>query len=161
ERAKASAAALERLGAALDGLDDDRDLSRWLQELRRTALTGPRGAYGNPHLGQRVFATLLFLERPWATHVLNGQLDTFAHLIAAAESPWPDRIDRTIAVGGGDVFPATVPGSASIAPAQSPLEGLVLGSVSRTAAFRALRAAIAVERFRREHGDQLPATLAE
>jgi hypothetical protein len=161
ERTNASGAALSRLGAALDGLDDDQALSKWFQELRRTDLGNPRGFYGAPYLGQLAFATALFLERPWATHMLNSQLRTFADLVAAAKYPWPDRIDRTIAVGSGDIFPSNVPGSASAARAQRPLEGLVLGSASTTAAFRSLRTAIAVEQYRREHARRLPASLAE
>jgi hypothetical protein len=162
ERTKASPDSLARLGAALADLDDDRDLERWFMEVRRTAIFNSSQVLIMPPW-KNVAGTLFLVRRPWARHFLNGQLDTYAALIDAAKGPWPDRIDRVNAVGAGDIFPTRLatPDTATADLVRTPLEGFVLANVSQTAGFRCLRIIVAVERYRRDHGEQLPATLGE
>ena len=161
ERTKASAASLGRLGAAFDELDDDRDLSNWFAEFRRTDLYYHEAQHVS--LAQAALATVLFVGRPWATHMLNGQLETLTNLVTAAREPWPQRIDRVMGVGAVDIFPvrSSVPGVDPKDQGRRYLENFVLGSASRTAGFRALRLVIAVEQYRRDHTEQLPGSLAD
>jgi hypothetical protein len=161
QRTKASAASLRRLGAAFDELDDDRELSNWFAETRRTDLYSRQAQHVS--LAQAALATVLFVERPWATHMLNRQLETLTNLVTAAREPWPQRIDRVMGVGAVDIFPvrSSVPGVDSKDQGRRYLENFVLASASRTAGLRALRLVIALEQFRRDHAEQLPGSLED
>jgi hypothetical protein len=144
ERTRPSTAALARLQTALSDTDNDQELSRWFVGLRVDLLRDWR---------DRGDAWPQVIAQPWNMHVLNRQLETFSSLMEAAREPWPQRIDHVIAVG-------TLPGA--VTPHVEPraaLEGFVLAATSRVAGFRCVRVVVALEQYRRDHGEQLPDTL--
>jgi hypothetical protein len=144
ERTRPSSGALSRLENALSDTDDDQDLSRWFAGLRLSLLRDWR---------DRGDVWPQVIARPWIMHVLNRQLEAFSSLMAAAHEPWPQRIDHVIAAG-------TLPGA--VTPRVEPraaLEGFVLANTSRIAGFRCVRVVMALEQYRRDHGEQLPDTL--
>jgi hypothetical protein len=86
------------------------------------------------------------LTHPISAHIANGQLEIMADLLPAARLPWPERVDREIAVGrplGITPKPLT--------PRQF-AEHLANDNAQRVAVFRTVRVALAVERFRRDNG---------
>ena len=150
ERTKPSADALGRLAAALGGLDDDHEDTRWFEELRRQAIANgwPRVSLG---LHEALYSAATGFSRPWRMHRLNQQLDTFGRLIDASRLPWPSRIDAMMAVDDTPIFQrGRGPGY---------LESFVPSSASQTAGFRCLRVIVAIETYRRDHGDELPPAL--
>jgi hypothetical protein len=144
ERTRPASGALSRLETALSDTDDDQDLSRWFAGLRLNLLRDWR---------DRGDAWPQVIARPWIMHALNRQLETFSSLMASAHEPWPQRIDHVIAVGTlpGVVTPRVEPRAA--------LEGFVLAYTYRIAGFRCVRVVVALEQYRRDHGEQLPDTL--
>ena len=147
-----SAASLERLGQALAELDRDDSLTLHLQGLRAQFY---QGAPARNPIGPHSWPALL--TRPWAMHELNGGLDAFSALLEAAEAPWPYRIDNIIAVGR---WPVRVPSGSGLRrddPKQAEL--FVLSTVRQIVHLRSARIVVAIERYRRDHDEQMPATL--
>jgi hypothetical protein len=144
ERTRPPSGALSRLETVLSDTDDDQDLGRWFAGLRLNLLRDWR---------DRDDEWPQVIARPWIMHVLNRQLETFSTLMAASHEPWPQRIDHVVAVGAlpGAVTPRVEPRAA--------LEGFVLAYTSRIAGFRCVRVVVALEQYRRDHGEQLPDTL--
>ena len=77
------------LARAFADLDRDDRLKQVLIAGRAMLLRGGVPAFVGP--SQRT-------ANPFAAHILTSQLDAFADLIAAADAPWPQRIDRRNAV---------------------------------------------------------------
>jgi hypothetical protein len=77
-------------------------------------------------------------------------------MLAAASAPWPDRID---AISSADAhgLPPQYFGPGVIT--RQRLEAFVSGGLRPMITNRAIRIAVAVERYRREHGEMLPETL--
>lgn len=147
-----SAESLERLGQALAELDRDDSLSLHLQSLRTQLYQGSPAR--NP-IGPQSWPAIL--TRPWAVHELNRGLDAFSAMLEAAEAPWPSRIDNIIAVGRWPVPVASGLGLRRDDPKQ--VELFVLSTVRRIVHLRSARVVVAIERYRRDHGEQMPATL--
>jgi hypothetical protein len=90
-------------------------------------------------------------------HELNGALDTFAAMLEGAEAPWPQRIDNVIVVGR---LPTRVPSGPGFRRDDSSLvESFVLRMVRPLPHLRSARIVVAIERYRRDHGEQMPGTL--
>lgn len=152
ERVRPSAASLARLSKALGDLDDDKEMSRWFQELRRSAITS---GWQNVNLGEweTPVVTVLGLRHPAALHVINRQVKVFTSLVEASHAPWPGRIDSVSAIDDTGTWPQS--SNARYARRLAP------EIASQTAGFRALRVIVAVEEYRRDHGEQLPAALVD
>ena len=152
EQSHPSVAALERLGKALADLDRDDYLKTDFIRLRAQAVDS----------SQMPLSSGLFVIRdaasppPWEVHRYTRALDTFAEIIAATERPEPDRIGAVLAVGR---FPEVLP--QSTARSRDNLEGFVHARVRSVAIIRASRVLIAIQRFRRDHNERLPADLHE
>jgi hypothetical protein len=98
---------------------------------------------------QPIFA----VNRPLRTHRLVAQFAAIDRLLQAASNPWPARIDA-IADTDATAFSGVVfePGIAE----RSRRGAVVNAAASALAVHRAMRILIAVERYRRDHGEQLP-----
>jgi hypothetical protein len=133
-----SAAALATLADPLAAADRDDGTRRdWL---RLRALIVDQSPAVRPQVHWEDIAA-----RPFAMHALSRQLDEFSALLAAADAPWPDRIDRTVEVGGYPTAP----------PQRDPrvlLRGFIEFEADRLAMIRCSRIAVAMERYRAEHG---------
>lgn len=147
-----SGASLERLGQALAELDRDDNLSLNLQRLRTQLYQGSPARTG---LGPQSWPAIL--GRPWVVHELNCALDTFAAMLEGAEVPWPQRIDNVIRVGR---LPSPVPsGPGFCRDDPSTVESFVLSMVRPLPHVRSARIVVAVERYRRDHDEQMPTML--
>ena len=149
ERVRAEDADLVRLTSALADADDDTVLRQAFLRMRAGTLSrGP----ANPWLiGDRA-APAFFVDRPWRTHQVIRQLAWYAEVLNAIEAPWPDRID---AVGRIDYFNLDRPITREY------MLKSVESTVTPLAFVRTLRAAVAIERYRRGHSEQLPASLSD
>jgi hypothetical protein len=177
-RTQPSETVLAQLAAALETLDDDRELTRFLvacaeQDIRlyRGRLRDIDGSLGSvgftatPEVGlwDAVF-------RPLVARDLTRLLRQYPRVLEAAVRPWPERIEAVVAASTpawnlkGAAWPFTnivYPPSHWIADdddtrLQARLTRFFAGSLALT---RAARAAIAVERHRRAHDGQLPDSL--
>ena len=93
------------------------------------------------------------INRPLVTHRVMRQLATLERLLEAASRPWPERINAIVATDARALAGfAFGPGEVD----RERLEGDVSSSVRALAVNRAMRIAVAVERYRRDHGEQLP-----
>jgi hypothetical protein len=91
---------------------------------------------------------------PWVARQTNRQIEIFSKLVNAADGPWPQRIDRVVAVGEWPiVFGRTT--------SHDVLESFMLQYAQDLALVRAMRFVIAIERYRRTHGEQPPARAEE
>jgi hypothetical protein len=143
ERTHGAAEELEPLARAIAEIDDANDRNETV------ALAGLTRRI----LGQRLLTAgapsywLYVLSRPVTSHLQNSELEVMADALPASRLPWPERIDREIALGR------------SIGTTPKPLtpreyaERAANDRASRVATFRCVRLAIAVERFRREKGE--------
>ena len=148
ERVRAGAADLDRLASALADADDDTVLRQAFLRMRAGTLSR-RPA--NPWLiGDRA-APVFFVDRPWRTHQVIRQLAWYAEVLNVIEAPWPDRID---AVGRIDYFNLDRPITREY------MLKSVESMVTPLAFVRTLRTAVAIERYRRGHSEQLPASLS-
>jgi hypothetical protein len=139
---------LERLARALADADDDDVLRQWFMGMRAGFLS--QGAANPWFIGGRV-APVFVVDRPWRTHQVNRQLRWYAEVLKAVDAPWPDRID---AVGRVEYFNLDRPYT------RERMLKSVEYMVTPVAILRSLRAAVAIERYRRGHSEQLPVSLA-
>jgi hypothetical protein len=162
-----SAAVLTRVQQAIDASDVSAALSRDLMAERVIFIRQFWRYYGvdasspeNFHF--RFWSPLQAATRPWLTHQLVSELRLRAQLIHAAKQPWRQRQD----ILGSIVRQA--PGPAR--PLQRPAAGLSAAVLmdtdipmtdERVAFTSASRVALAIERYRREHQQTLPSTLAD
>jgi hypothetical protein len=120
--------------------------------LRALVIQGASRLGVTPELTQQSTHLDDVIERPWNTYVLNRQLEVFSRLLLAAQAPWPERIDRVVAVGE---WPIRYGNSPMDVP--SFLHSDMARQAQVVAIVRAARVVVAMERYRREHGEQLPA----
>jgi hypothetical protein len=151
ERTRPSQLMLDRLATALE--DPDRD-----DVLRQTFLTMRAGLLrersADPwFIGPRA-APVFVVNRPWRTHQLNSQLAWYVEVLAAAEAPWPARIDEIVDTSV-EYFNLDVPFS------PERMRQFVSSLVTSLAVIRSLRTVVAIERYRRSHEEQLPASLTD
>ena len=99
----------------------------------------------NPVLGYRILP-------PWVARGINRQAGVFSTLLNAADGPWPDRIDTVVAVG-------ELPIPAFTGDSRTILNSLMVRLAQDVAVIRATRVVVAVERYRRAHGEALPARI--
>jgi hypothetical protein len=174
DRGKPGEPALARLAAAFAAADEDDRLTRYFTLLRDRIVEsayqqvggGTYGAWGNAGLlsGDQVtwFNRLL---RPMIARSTRWQIAGYTAILEAARRPWPDRLDAILAVGDRTPWRPWYPPMASVAwfGFHSNDRGRVkeLGfAATDIASVRAARIAIAVERYRRAHQEQLPSDLA-
>ncbi len=151
ERTRPLPGALERVGGALAELDHDDRLTRRLVNLRALVLQAASRLGVAPGLLRGSTRWEDVIARPWNAHVLNRQLEVFSRLLLAAQAPWPERIDRVVAVGLDPVGFAA-PGS----PARDVLDQETAGDAEQVATIRSARLVVAIERYRRDHAEQTP-----
>jgi hypothetical protein len=140
---------LERLARALADADEDDVLTREFLGVRAGTLS--RIPAHPSYIGTPVIP-LFVVDRPWRTHQMNRQLAWYADVLTVVDAPWPERID---AVGTVAYFNLD---------AQRSREWMLKSieyMVSRVAVVRSLRTAIAIERYRRAHAEQLPPGLSD
>ena len=127
---------------ALADADDDDVLRQAFLRMRAGSLSqGPANPW---FIGNRA-APVFVVDRPWRTHQVNRQLAWYADVLDAIDAPWPDRID---AVGRIEYFNLDAPITRDYM--QKSVEFMVIP----LAFVRSLRAAIAIERYRRGHSEQ-------
>jgi hypothetical protein len=149
ERVRPPDVELERVASALADVDDDDRLRQVFLGMRATMLgQGPANPW---FIGGRV-APVFVVDRPWRTHQVNRQLAWYAEVLDAVDAPWPDRLD---AVGKIDYFNLDAPIT------RERMLKSVEYMVAPGALIRSFRAAIAIERYRRAHSEQLPASLSD
>jgi hypothetical protein len=149
ERVQPRDVELQRLARALGEVDNDNVLRQFFLGMRAGILSqGPANPW---FIGSRV-APVFVVDRPWRTHQVNRQLAWYASVLAAIDVPWPDRID---AVGRVDYFNLDAPFT------RERFLKSVEYMVVPLAIVRTMRTAIAIERYRRSHAEQLPASLSD
>ena len=96
---------------------------------------------------------IFVISRPLATHRVVKQLETLERLLEAATAPWPDRIDAIVTTDAGGLS------GLAFGPElfdRVRVERVVSNATRLLAVTRAMRIAVAVERYRRDHGELLP-----
>ena len=158
-----TSAALARVARALEDLDHDDALKRWF--LRRRAMlfnaTAGPGPFPRWAMTDAVFALVglrgavlgQVLGQPWFEWQVRRRAEAVSAVIAALDQAWPERADAVTRVYDG-LSPA----------ANDPLLRLPDVSMSKQivndlALVRAARVAVAIERYRREHAERIPARL--
>jgi hypothetical protein len=149
ERVRPGDPDLERLARALAEADDDNVLRQVFLGMRAGMLS--QSPATPLFIGSRV-APVFVVDRPWQTHQVNRQLAWFADVLNAVDAPWPDRID---AVGRVDYFNLDAPFT------RERMLKYVESMVTPLAILRSLQTAVAIERYRRGHSEQLPASLSD
>lgn len=144
ERARLPAPGLATLAASLETLDRDDQPKRAIQRARMERLRNWPSAR----------AAASDLLGPWWPHQLNRDVETMTKFVEAAGAPWPERLDRVVAAGEW-------PMAAFPERRREAIQGLVIRGAEDTSMIRAIRVIVAVERYRRDHGEQLPASLQD
>ena len=144
ERTRPDAPHLSRLADALVDLDADAGLRRYFVAHRAGLLEGLARGGG---------------WRPLDLHRRSTLIDVDTELIAAADRPWPARLDAIGALAERRARawrlmhdPADLMNIAAT---------LVEAEALNLAVVRSARSVIAVERYRRDHGEQTPAGLGD
>jgi hypothetical protein len=149
-RARPDAVVLGRLAGALAALDHDDVIRRMLLQRRVQAI---QESGLSPFAGRRS-TWQSAIDRPWRMRRLNGLLAWFAQMLEGADAPWPERIDLAAR------FPPGIRGP--VRPALRERPALLTESrVDHLGPLRAARTAVAIERFRRDHAEQLPSGLQD
>jgi hypothetical protein len=169
--------ALQQMQAAL--LDEpDHIVADVLFERARTIEEMWRRYYGGPPQApiRYLLPSRSMLEtvmRPWITRQLVGTLRIWAELVEAARTPWPGRVDAAAAMAvkyGGDGQAMT---SLPVGPVAAIRRAALYQRLNAYRTFsmivrpddlvnhRASAAAVAVERYRRDHAGALPAALQD
>jgi hypothetical protein len=133
-----SGAALATLAEPLAASDTDDGPRRYWLRLRALILDQSPAVRPQGHWED-------IATRPFTMHALVRQLDEVSALLAAADAPWPERIDRTVEVG-------RYPTSPRQRDPLALLRGLIEFQADRLAIIRCSRVAVAMERYRAEHG---------
>jgi hypothetical protein len=150
ERTRPSQSSLALLAQAIAEVDRDDILRAQFLFLRVELL---QGRPADPWFIGRRARPILMVNRPLRTHRVVSQLEALERLLQAASGPWPERIDAIVATDARALAGfALGPGEVD----RERLEAVVFRSVRPLAVNRAMRIAIAVERFRRDHGEQMP-----
>jgi hypothetical protein len=154
-----SAAALEALQRAFEGLPDEDNLVRELM-LRRARLIEGR-ADGFVPGGVSGAGAVVF--HPFLTRMARIQIEQYPEVIAAARHPWPDKFATLWTLGaysapraGRSVLRSALVGDG---PNIAALSSSPAAAGRNLALRRVAMATIAIERYRRAHAGQLPATL--
>ena len=151
ERVRPSSRALAPLAEAVSDVDDDNAFRQGLLESRALQLDRSQAILG------RTGGWVDWVARPWTVHWLNRQLRTHEALVAAASLPWPEKIERYIEVGAR---PEADPWMSRGNAGSFGLANEIWYSGEELAVFRCMRTAIAIERYRRDHGEEVPPALA-
>jgi hypothetical protein len=138
---------LARLEDDLASLDDDSKLAHsfaaWRASLLETRVPPMRFPGSGPP--------------PWQLRQTNEQIDVVTELIAASHLPWPARLDALGVPASWQ--PKRQPRSDDARAQQKTYGELAAHSEGwRLALVRSARSAVAVERYRRDHNEQLPST---
>lgn len=172
QRARAPAGGLAKLARSLDGLDRDDRIEHLLLYRRAQTIDaslslllgnyyggiGGRRASPGP-LGWRELAV-----RPWVAGLVKDTLDTLAAQIAAAGRPWPDRIDAVERAAAGPTASTSASARRVVGPAVwlfATRDTGVRPIARNTALLRCARIAVAVERYRADHGGAVPASAGD
>lgn len=151
QQTRPTEAVLAPLAQALADADHDDVLRNTFLFIRMELL---QSRPANPWFIPSRARPLIVVNRPLRTHRLVTQLDAFERMLAAASAPWPDRID---AIVNTDPRGLTEPFFRTGTP--ETLAAFVSSVLRPLLTNRAIRIAVAVERYRREHGEMLPETL--
>lgn len=171
-------AALRRLQDSLQAEDPDRAVDSVLLERARRIESVWRRNYGSsPQAPDRyllpVRSVTETVMRPWLSGQTAGTLQVWAEVVGVARTPWPGRVDAAAAMaakyrGEQAETPSAATGPlAAIRRAAFYQRQNVYEMFSRIARpddlvnHRASIAAIAVERYRRDHNGALPGTLQD
>lgn len=166
-----SPAALQRLQAALEAEEDRYDRATALMQSRAVAIEmiwrryyGPDPNASSYHsLPQR--SLMETIRRPWITRQTVATLQRWAETIDLARRPWTESSREIEAVAARLHEDVQILPHGRPAQRLGPIEAFYRGSVlaaADPAVFlrdRCARAAVAVERFRRDHDGALPETL--
>jgi hypothetical protein len=170
--------ALDSLADTLTDADDDTEFARFFTRARDLwsesylnrlgrSYDGSLGSSGLLGAGRATLWNRIF--RPVIARDLRWKLQHYSQIIEAAKTPWPDRIDRIVAtrVAPGwlrrtlgerlAIYPGD-PGWAEDAEPWWQVARLRIAAAD-LAGIRAARIAVAVERHRRTHNGELPASL--
>jgi hypothetical protein len=139
-RVRPTVAALARLAQPLADADRDDVVKDELLRMRADLLDG------------RARSRESLILRPWATHATNASLTAYARMIRVADRPWPERIDAVVDARGRP-FPYRDPNW------RANVRSLVEFAANQLAMTRAARAVVAIEQHRRDHAEQVPASL--
>jgi hypothetical protein len=153
QQTRPTEASLAPLAQALADADHD-DVLRNTFLFMRLELLQSRPA--NPWFIPSSARPLIVVNRPLRTHQAVRQLEAFERLLAAAIAPWPDRIDAIV-----NTDPRGLPqpffGPGIVTPDR--LEAFVSSALRPLVVNRAIRIAVAVERYRRDHSEAVPANV--
>jgi hypothetical protein len=150
ERTRPTQSSLALVAQALAEADRD-DIPRAQFLLLRVELLRRRPA--DPWLIGPQARPIFAINRPLLTHRVVRQLETLEQLLEAASAPWPDRIDAIVATDAGALLGFAF-GSGDVDRGR--FEQEVRNAIRALAVNRAMRIAVAVERYRRDHGERLP-----
>jgi hypothetical protein len=174
------ASSLDQLSLAIAAADDDTQLTRffllaregWIDSyMRRIGRIdesfGSAGMLGDGGSGLTLYRRIF---RPLLARDLRRKLEGYARILEAAKTPWPDRLDRIVAATtpAGTLnqrlaslagYPGD-PGWIEDAESWWRLQHLRIAAAD-LAGIRTARVAVAIERYRRAHAGDLPATLNE
>jgi hypothetical protein len=153
QQTRPTEAALAPLAQALADADHDDVLRNTFLFFRMTLL---QSRLANPWFIPSTARPLIVVNRPLATHRLVTELEAFERLLAAASAPWPDRIEAISSMDTRGLPPQSFWNGVGI---RERLEAAVSMALRPLMTNRAIRIAVAVERYRREHGEMLPETL--
>jgi len=153
-RTRAPKEALRRLSQALVYADSEEDaLKRALMQLRASYFLNNPDI--NPLKRSNRRDALDVVRRSWVTAKLNTALDTMAALIAAAEGPWPQQLDRV-----ASAVPSSVASTKMVGISWSELATSDANRIAQSlATIRVERAAAAAEAYRRDHSEEAPASI--
>jgi len=157
-----TSAALSGIGRALVDLDRDDALKMWFLR-RRAALFnstfGP-GPFPNWAMNETVFDLVSFrgavlgrvLGQPWLERQMRRRAETLSTVIAALDQPWPERAGAAARVYEAlSSPPSELLRRPDVTMSKQIVDDLALVRVARTV--------VAIERYRREHGETMPARL--
>lgn len=103
--------------------------------------------------------------RPWAAHQMTGILRLSQRAVDAAVRPWPTKLEVLAAIAATQEGPTRNLRPAIVDHGRSIIRGMGTEGAARHAAtlarVRSAIAALAVERFRRDHAGRTPAGLSE
>jgi hypothetical protein len=140
---------LSRIEPVLADLDRDDGLKRWFLRRRAALIESPlgpgHGAWAATETGFRQPGFFERMRRPWMDREITRQVEMLSRVISALDEPWPERGAAIESVGDQDFSRSNVAMSHQI------LDDLAL--------VRSARVAVAIERYRREHAEAMPARL--
>lgn len=155
--------ALARIARALADLDRDNALKQWFMRRRAMLFNSTFGDGPFPRwamtgavfdvVGLRGAVLGRFLGQPWFESQMRGRAERLSVVIAALDQEWPERADAVTRAYDG-LSPA--PNDPLL---RRPDVSMSKQIVDDLALVRAARVAVAIERFRRDHAERMPARL--